>query len=135
MKATDEANPFNLEDLVVKPGEASAGTAPGAKTAGRKGATRSSEAFVQITAKQADLLSRTTHVVTQSVFLHLMFRSFKVYHKPFVLRADALAYAGIDRFMQWRALRDLARLGLILVERGSTRSPPIITIIGVTKQG
>jgi hypothetical protein len=134
VKAAGEANPFNLEDLVVKPGEASAGVAPGAKTSRRKGATRSAEAFVPITAKQADLLSRATHVTTQSVFLHLMFRSFKVYHKPFVLRADALAYAGIGRVMQWRALRDLARLGLILVERGSPRSPPIVTIVGVTKQ-
>jgi hypothetical protein len=32
-------------------------------------------------------------------------------------------------------MRDLVKRGLILVDRGGPRKPPMVTIIGVTKRG
>jgi hypothetical protein len=132
MKAAAEENPFKLEDLVVKPGAGTVGAKTSAK-AERGAAPRSKERFIQISASQARRLEGATSLVTERVFRHLLFREFKAYYKPFVLPCDALAYAGINRFAQARALRSLAKLGLILVERDSPRSPPMITIVGGVK--
>ncbi len=130
-KSAAEQNPFNLEDLVVKPD-----TTVGAKASPKNGqgtARQRRGSFIQITAAQADGLSNASVVV--AVFFHLMFRSFRAYHKPFVLPNDALKHAGISRFAQIRALRSLARRGLISVERDGPRKSPVITIIGTTRQG
>jgi hypothetical protein len=133
MKTVVEENPFNLVDLVVKPSAAAAGATAAAKGE-RRATPRSKEGFIQITLTQAARLAGASRPTTISVFFHLMFRSFRAYHKPFVLSNDALVYANISRHTQLRALRSLVKLGLISVERGGPRKPPTITIIGVTKQ-
>ena len=120
---------LDLEDLVATPGT----TGVKAPQPGPKAARQRGEAFVQITATQADRLAGKSSAVT--VFLYLMFKSFRVYHKPFALPSDALEHAGVSRFAQFRALRNLVKRGLISVERDGPRKPPVITLIGVTKQG
>jgi hypothetical protein len=124
-----EHNPFNLDELVV---EAPATTSKA--KAGPKAARQRRGSFIQITATQASLLANAKRPVTFCVFFHLMFRSFWAYHKPFVLPGDALEYAGVSRFSQMRALRNLEKLGLISMERGGGRNPPTISIIGTTKR-
>jgi hypothetical protein len=124
-----EKNPFTLEDLVVP--ESPKTTA--SSKSGQKAARKRGESFIQIAAAQANRLSGASVVV--SVFFHLMFRSFNAFHKPFALPPSALEYADISRHAQLRAMRDLVKRGLILVDRGGPRKPPMITIIGVTKRG
>lgn len=126
----DDDNPFILEDLVAPKGSASTKTPPksGQKTARKKGAP-----FIQITAAQAHKLAGVTRVCVVAVFFHLMFRSFRSYHKPFLLPADALVEFNIDRHVQLRALKELARCGLIRVGRGGPKKPPEITIVGLAK--
>jgi hypothetical protein len=133
-EAVAEENPFNLEDLIVKPDAVSAGAKASSKV-GSKATRQRAEPFIQITASQAAKLVGAASVVTIDVFFHLMFRSFKSYHKSFLIKADALAYAGINRRAQLRALEDLVELGLIRVRRESPRKPPEIIIVGLTKQG
>jgi hypothetical protein len=127
--STAEKNPFTLEGLVVpEPPKAKAAPKVGQKAAHKRGVS-----FIQITAAQANRLAGASIVV--SVFFHLMFRSFNAFHKPFALPPNALEYADISRHAQLRALRDLVKRGLILVDRGGPRKPPMITIVGVTKRG
>jgi hypothetical protein len=127
VKRVAEHNPFNLEDLVIKP--ATASNAKVSPKAGSKSTRHPrGSSFIQLTATQAAKLSGASVVV--AVFLHLMFRSFRAYRKPFVLPNDALQHVNISRHVQLRALRRLAKLGLISMERESPRKPPVITILG-----
>src|SRR5450631_4523545 len=103
----DDTNPFKLEDLVIP------------------------ETAVDAKAK-ASLLGGTSSVV--AVFLALMFKGFNARCPTFALRPDAFKDIGIDRHAQLYALRDLAKRGLITVERRhGPKKPPTVTIIGMRK--
>ena len=117
------ADHYELEDLVAAPS-----SEPGQKNAPKTKRQRR-EAFVVTTATQAQKLEGATSLITERVFRHLQFRWFKAYRKPFRLPSDALAYAGIDRHAQWRALASLEKLGLVSIERDRPRKPPLITIL------
>jgi|SRR5450631_2358551 hypothetical protein len=123
----DDTNPFKLEDLVIPE------TAVDAKAkASPKAAHKRVERFVMITEAQAYLLGGTSSVV--AVFLALMFKGFNARCPTFALRPDAFKDIGIDRHAQLYALRDLAKRGLITVERRhGPKKPPTVTIIGMRK--
>ena len=128
-----EDHPFRLEDLVLP--ETPTKTASSSK-AGPMPA-RKKERFIILTPAQVYKLSKASRVITVSVFLQLMFRGYKAgeYREPFVLPSDALEQDGIDRFALGRALRSLAKLGLISVERSGPKKPPMISLIGAKKRG
>ena len=127
-----EQRVFDLEDLTVTPSQTSEKS--NQKT-GPKVALQRREIFAQVSATQINLLAGASRVTTVTVFHYLLMKSFKVYHRAFVLPNDGLAGACISRHSLLRALRDLARLGLITIERDGPRKPPRISIVGVTKQG
>jgi hypothetical protein len=131
MMRDDEENPFRIEDLAVPESADTNATPP---KSGQKAARKKGEPFIQITATQANKLAGATGLVF-IVFFHLMFQSFKSYHKPFSLPADALDEFNISRRAQLRALEDLAERGLVRVGRGGPRKPPDIAIVGLTKGG
>ena len=117
------ADHYDLEELVAAPSPE-----PGPKNA-PKTKRQKREPFIIVTATQAQKLDGATTLTTERVFRHLQFRWYRAYRKPFRLPGDALSYTGIDRHAQWRALASLAKLGLISIERGKGRKPPLITIV------
>ena len=60
---------------------------------------------------------------THQVAWHLLYLDWKNRSKPFKLSNGILEYGGISRFSKWRALADLERRGLIMVERRRRKSP------------
>jgi hypothetical protein len=125
----DDTNPFRLEDLVIPEAEVKAPPKPGPKPA-----RKSNVYYVKVTNVQLRRLSGMSRVVTALVFFHLMFKWYRAYRKPFVLRGDALVSEGISRNSQWRALRELERLRLITMHRNNgPKKPPVITIVGAGK--
>jgi hypothetical protein len=62
---------------------------------------------------------------THQVAIHILHLDWKHHGKPFKLPNGMLKYDGISRHSKWRALTDLERRGLIVVERRSSKSPII----------
>jgi hypothetical protein len=123
-----EDNEFTLEGL--KPRAASAGT-----TASKAKPRPVSELFARITKRHCALLlnQRGTSVI---IFNYLMMHSVKMYNHPFELPVDYLTReTGMGRHAQLRALRFLARTGIIKIAREGRYSLPLITIPGTTKVG
>jgi hypothetical protein len=67
------------------------------------------------------LATGATHLVA----IHILHLDWKHHGKPFKLPNGMLKYDGIGRHSKWRALTDLERRGLIVVERRSSKSPII----------
>jgi hypothetical protein len=63
------------------------------------------------------------------VALHLLYCHWKSHGKPFKLPNGWLRYDGISRWAKWRTINELARRGLILIERRSRKSPIIHVLL------
>ena len=127
MMRDDNNNPFILEELVVPQGSISTKTPPkfGHKAARKKPV----EKFFMVTEAQAHRLVGVSVVVT--VFHCLMLKELDARCSSFVLKPDAMEHLGIDRFAQKRALRALAKRGLISMERrDGPRKPFTVTVLG-----
>jgi DNA-binding MarR family transcriptional regulator len=123
----DDTNAFILEDLVVPPSMDAK-----APKSGPKAAHKRAERFIMITEAQAQRLAGVS--VVMAVFVYLMFKELDARCSSFVLRPDALKHLGIDRYARSRALRDLAKRGLISMERrGGPRKPLTVTVLGSRK--
>jgi hypothetical protein len=59
------------------------------------------------------------------VALHVLYLNWKNDGKPFKLANGMLAYDGVSPDSKWRALKDLERRGLIMVEWRKKKSPVI----------
>ena len=70
---------------------------------------------------EAPLATGTAHQVA----CHICHLDWKNHGKPFKLPNGMLEYDGISRYSKWRALRDLERRGLVVVESRSSKSPII----------
>jgi hypothetical protein len=62
---------------------------------------------------------------THQVACHLCHLDWRHHNKPFKLPNGMLKYDGISRYSKWRALTDLERRGLIIVERRPKKSPMV----------
>ena len=112
---------FNVENLLIKdlpPLE------PG--TARRR---RRQREFVMISREQSDRLDKAVNSVTERVYRHLLFLTWRAPDKPVKLANAELARKGIDRQSKRRALLELEALGLVRVEWRYKKSP-IITVLG-----
>jgi hypothetical protein len=74
---------------------------------------------------EAPLATGATHQVAWYL-LHL---HWKHRGKPFKLPNGMLKYDGISRQSKWRALADLERRGLLMIERRPSRSPIIHVMV------
>jgi hypothetical protein len=63
------------------------------------------------------------------VALYLLHLDWKHHAKPFKLSNGMLEYDGISRHSKWRALTDLERRGLIIVQRRPKKSPIIRVLL------
>jgi hypothetical protein len=62
---------------------------------------------------------------TYRIALCLLYLRWKGHSKPIKFANGMLGIDGVSRYAKWRALNDLERRGLIVVERRSRRSPII----------
>ena len=74
---------------------------------------------------KAPTATGTTHLVA----IYILHLHWKHYGKPFKLPNGMLKYDGISRRSKWRALPDLERRGLIVVERRTRKSPIIRALV------
>jgi hypothetical protein len=126
-----EENPFNLEDLVVRGGAVGTGTKTKPKTAKKK-ATRLGEPFIMITISQARKLDGAASLYTPRVFRYLLFMEFRVLlGTTFTLPRDVHKKFGISRMAKKRALAELERLGLVVVEN----EPPELLKVTIVRPG
>ena len=88
------------------------------------------EHFIQVPFGWLERLEGATGK-TYALALHLLYRSWRNGGRPFTLANGMLKIDGISRASKWRALPELERRGLILVERRPRRSP-IITVHDVS---
>jgi hypothetical protein len=82
------------------------------------------EKFVQFPMWWAEKLVNTRGKVWY-VAVYVLHLDWKNDHKPFRLANGMLKYDGVSRYTKWRALSTLERLGLILIDRHSGKSPTI----------
>ncbi len=126
-----EENAFELDGLIAKSGSTSAGNKASTNPARRP----TVELFARITKRHCALLAneRGCDII---VFNHLMIHSVKSFNRPFDLPVDYLTKeTGMSRRAQLRALRNLAKAGVIKIGRGSRYSLPLIAIPGTPKAG
>jgi hypothetical protein len=83
--------------------------------------------FVKVPWAWIERLKNTKSANTYRLALHLLYLHWKRQGASFSLANSGLAMEGVTRYAKWRAIRELERLGLILVERRSRKSP-IVTI-------
>jgi hypothetical protein len=81
--------------------------------------------FVRMPWAWVERLRNTKSANTYRVALHLLYLYWKTGGASFSLANGGLAMEGVTRHAKWRALRELERLGLIMVERRPRKSPLI----------
>jgi hypothetical protein len=79
--------------------------------------------FVIVPMAWKDRLAGAVHVATLKLALHLLYQDWKTEGAAIKIPNIAFANAGISRWAKWRALGELERLGLVVVERRKRRSP------------
>jgi hypothetical protein len=89
------------------------------------------EQFVQVPMWWIEKLGETPLATgaTHQVACYLCHLDWKNHGKPFKLPNGMLKYDGISRQTKWRALADLARRKLIVIERRPSRSPIIHMVL------
>jgi hypothetical protein len=93
---------------------------PAAPTAKRN---RHKDQFIIVPMAWKDRLKDAVHASTFKLAHHLLYEDWKTEGAPIRLSNTALAKAGITRWAKWRALGELEKLGLVVVERKAGRSP------------
>jgi hypothetical protein len=137
MKIDDpEENAFELDSLVAKPKVASRRTSHRAAPRRPK-----QELFARITRRHCTVLAKADCASTVIFFQYLMMCSIKVYNHPIDLRdprvKDLIEETGMNRRRQMRAVRNLAKIGIIRTEgcgRGRYSSALLISIPQTTKK-
>jgi hypothetical protein len=128
-----EENAFELDGLIARPKTANSKAAPKAELS-RPRKPRRKELFARITRRHCMLLVNVERISTVILFNHLMMYSVKVFHRPFELPVGCLAKeTGLNRRAQIRAMRDLAKIGIVKVERETPHGLPVVSIPGTTK--
>jgi hypothetical protein len=89
------------------------------------------EQFVQLPMWWVEKLGESPPATgaTHQVACYLCHLDWKHHGKPFKLPNGMLGYDGISRRSKWRALADLERRGLIIVERRPKKSPIIRVLV------
>ena len=114
------SDPFDIKALRIDPAKFAAPYIP-AKIRKRQ------KQFVQVPWWWVEKLLKTPLATgtTWGVACHLLHLDWKNRGKPFKLPNGMLKYDGISRQSKWRALLDLERRGLIVVQRRPKKSPII----------
>jgi hypothetical protein len=81
--------------------------------------------FVMVPWAWVEKLAAARYVATYRVALHVLYRHWKGRGEPFTLSNGIMAIEGVSRWQKWRGLRELERLGLIIIERRRRRTPRI----------
>ena len=84
--------------------------------------------FVKVPVLWVERLAGARRITTYRVALHLLYRSWKTGSRTVGLSNAPLAAEGISRRAKWRALWELERLGLVLVERRQRRVPRVTVL-------
>ena len=133
VEAEPEENAFELDDLVIKPDKLSTSSKPTKRSPKAPGRPQG-ELFARITRRHCALLANVDRISTVIFFNHLMMCSIKEFNRPFELPVEDLTKdTGLDRHQQLDALNDLAKVGIIKLERRGRYELPFITIPGTSK--
>jgi hypothetical protein len=87
---------------------------------------KSEEHFAKITDSQFEKLMHIESGASVKIFIVLAYQSFKHWGKPFQMLTDNFAKNGFSRATLKRALVQLERAGLILVERKHRHLPVLV---------
>jgi hypothetical protein len=125
------ADPFDdLNNLRFKPEAAAAIRANADKQAqAQPKRRRSREPFTKFPHSWESRLLKTRRVSTYRVALRLLYLHWKAAGRPILLANAALAEKGVSRYSKWKAMAELARLGLIKVERRNRKSPSVRILV------
>jgi hypothetical protein len=117
-------DPYDLRTLRIDPATFSTPHVP-AKIQKRR------EQFIMVPVWWLERLGEAPRATgaTHQVACHLLHLHWKNQGKPFKLPNGMLKYDGISRQSKWRALTDLERRGLVIVEKRRCRSPIIHIVL------
>jgi hypothetical protein len=82
--------------------------------------------FVKMPVLWVERLAEARHIASYRIALHLLYQTWKTGRQSVELPNASLATLGISRRSKWRALGELERLGLVMVERRRRRTPRIV---------
>ena len=93
-------------------------------------ATKTKDLFVKVPLWFATEAAKATKTPKALVWIHLLHAAWKAKSPTFSLPNGKLKKAGVNRFMKYRALRELEAAGLITVERrhGKTVSVTVVVV-------
>ena len=113
-------DPYDLKKLRIDPAKFAAPHVP-AKIKKRR------EQFAMLPMQWYEKLAKPVPICrcTCLIAWYLLYLNWRNKDKPFRLANGMLEYDGVSRHSKWRALEDLARSGLITIERRHKRSPII----------
>jgi hypothetical protein len=94
----------------------------------RTAALRKQRHFVRVPVFWVERLTEARHLASYRLALHLLYRSWKTGSHTVALPNGSLAAEGIARGTKWRALRELERLGLVVVERRQRKAPRVTVL-------
>ena len=92
-------------------------------------ARRKSQHFVKVPVLWVERLAESHHLATYRLALHLLYRSWKTGSHSVALPNVPLVAEGIARGTKWRALRELERLGLVVIERRQRKAPRVTVLV------
>jgi hypothetical protein len=128
---SEDDNPFDLANLRLTPEAAAAidrAAATKQEQAQPKG--RSREPFTKFPHSWEARLLEAKRITSYRIALHLLYLHWRSAGRPIRLSNVALAGKGVTRQSKWNALRELARLGLIKIEKRPQKSPVIRIVVG-----
>ena len=91
---------------------------------------RSRDPFTKFPHSWEAQLLKTKRISTYRVALHLLYMHWRAGGHPIPLSNVSLSGKGVSRRSKWNALAELARLGLIRIEKSSRKSPLIRIVRG-----
>jgi hypothetical protein len=92
-------------------------------------ASRKRRHFIKVPLLWFERLAEARHIATYRVALHLLYQAWKMSGQPVPLPNGPLIAEGIARGTKWRALGELERLGLVIVERRKRKAPRITVLL------
>jgi len=92
-------------------------------------ASRKRRHFIKVPLLWVERLAEARHIATYRVALHLLYQNWKMGGQPVPLPNGPLIAAGIARGTKWRALSELERLGLVIVERRKRKAPRVTVLL------
>lgn len=120
---THKTDPFDLDNLRLPPEPVSERRAVVPKKIQKQ-----LQHFVKVPGVWVERLKEARNIATYRIALHVLYQNWKGNGAPFTLSNAAALSAGVSRWCKYKALQELERLGLIVVEWRPRRSPQVTVI-------